>query len=79
MTKRVVAVAGDTVMCQASGAAQHTTVPSGCVWVEGDNAENSIDSNAFGAVSTELIDAKVVLKLWPLNEVGLIPRARAAL
>lgn len=67
MTKRVVGVAGDQMN-------EATTVPRGCVWVEGDNVNNSIDSNTFGAVATELIDAKVVLKLWPPNELGLIPR-----
>ena len=77
MTKRVVGVAGDQVTRQEGGVAEPMTVPRGCVWVEGDNANNSIDSHAFGAVATELIDAKVVLKLWPPSEVGLIPRVRA--
>tara|TARA_B110001452_G_scaffold205331_1_gene175346 strand:- start:837 stop:1076 length:240 start_codon:yes stop_codon:yes gene_type:complete len=79
MTKRVVGVAGDQVTRQEGGVAQAMTVPRGCVWVEGDNANNSIDSHTFGAVATELIDAKVVCKLWPLREVGLIPRLRAVI
>ena len=47
-------------------------VPHGHCWVEGDNGLVSTDSNEFGAVSTSLIDAKVVPKLWPLSEAGLV-------
>ena len=36
-------------------------------WGLDDNVDNNIDSNTFGAVSTLLNDAKVVLKLWALR------------
>ena len=78
MTKRVTAVAGDRVCRRgADGALEPEHVPIGCVWVEGDNAQNSMDSNNFGAVATDLIEAKVILKLWPPNEFGRIPSVAA--
>ena len=49
-------------------------VPAGHVWVEGDNAANSNDSNHFGAVPTGLVVARVRAKLWPPREIGLVRR-----
>ena len=55
---------GDTVM-------RHTTevvVPSGHVWLEGDNKEFSMDSRAFGPISEGLVTGKVLYKIWPKLE-----------
>lgn len=49
-----------------------TTVPAGCVWVMGDNRENSSDSRFFGPVKVDTIFGKAVLTYWPLNHVGLL-------
>lgn len=48
------------------------TVPTGCVWVMGDNRQNSSDSRYFGAIPTKSIFGKAVVTYWPLNRVGLL-------
>ena len=44
------------------------TVPPGMCFVMGDNRNNSNDSRTFGFVPKDRIRAKVVFKIWPLNE-----------
>ena len=48
------------------------TVPEGCVWMMGDNRENSADSRYFGPVPQENIIGVVVLRYWPLNRFGTL-------
>lgn len=48
------------------------TVPAGCVWVMGDNRENSADSRYFGAVLQDSITGIAVVRYWPLNRIGLL-------
>lgn len=45
-------------------------VPEGCLWVMGDNRENSADSRYFGAISEDDVIGVVVLRYWPLNRFG---------
>lgn len=49
-------------------------VPGGTVFVLGDRRSNSVDSrnSVIGAISTEDMIGKVVLRVWPLNRLGLI-------
>lgn len=48
------------------------TVPSGYVWVMGDNRTNSADSRYFGPVPFSDITGHAVLRYWPFNRISLM-------
>ncbi|ODV79135.1 LexA/Signal peptidase [Suhomyces tanzawaensis NRRL Y-17324] len=70
LTKRVVGLQGDRVRPKSPYPKAQTVVPRNHLWVEGDNAFHSIDSNNFGPVSQGLVVGKVVTILWPLSRFG---------
>lgn len=63
LTKRIVALEGDWLYPRRGGLLQQ--VPTGMMWVEGDNAANSNDSNHFGPVPLPLIQSRAVAVVSP--------------
>ena len=49
-------------------------VPSGHIWLEGDNSINSADSKNYGPVPASLVVGKVWMRLWPLWGNSVIVR-----
>ena len=75
LIKRIVGLEGDRVALQSGG---ECVVPSGQVWVEGDNKVVSRDSRRFGPVDLSLVEARVALKIWPLRNFGAIGNVGSA-
>ncbi|MCL2756472.1 MAG: signal peptidase I [Coriobacteriia bacterium] len=47
-------------------------VPEGYIWVMGDNRGNSLDSRIFGAVPSNAVLGRAVLRIWPLESFGFL-------
>lgn len=45
-------------------------IPEGYVFVMGDNREGSKDSRELGLIPMDKIEGKVVIRIWPLNQIG---------
>ncbi|XP_013391472.1 mitochondrial inner membrane protease subunit 1-like isoform X2 [Lingula anatina] len=69
--KRVTLIEGD-VLDKTSTSPFLAKVPTGHVWLEGDNTEQSKDSNDYGPVPYGLLQGKVLLKVFPINRFGLL-------
>ena len=48
------------------------TVPSGYVWVMGDNRTASQDSRYFGAIPASSITGRAAMIYWPIKNVGML-------
>lgn len=71
VTKRVVGLQGDVIIPRKkSYPRSQALIPRNHLWVEGDNAFHSIDSNDFGPISQGLIVGKVVSILWPFGRLN---------
>ncbi|KAI9312279.1 peptidase S24/S26A/S26B/S26C [Dichotomocladium elegans] len=73
LTKRIIALEGDTVQPLKHGS-KPVHVPKGHCWVEGDEAFHSRDSNTFGTVPMGLITAKVTYVLFPFSRCGPVEK-----
>ncbi len=70
--KRVIALEGDIVYTRAPCPLATVQVPVNHVWVEGDNRDNSFDSNSYGPIPMSLIQGKLTHVLWPWKSSGPI-------
>lgn len=50
----------------------YEVIPENMYLVLGDNRENSMDGRDYGLISKKDIIGKVVIRIWPLNKIGLI-------
>jgi len=63
LIKRLKAVEGTVVKTRKDE--RRVTVPEGHIWVEGDNAKNTVDSNDYGPVSKALVFGVATRIIWP--------------
>lgn len=47
-------------------------VPEGCIFVMGDNRDESMDSRTFGCIPLEKVEGKVILRYWPITQFGTV-------
>ncbi|XP_010638714.1 mitochondrial inner membrane protease subunit 1 isoform X1 [Fukomys damarensis] len=72
--KRVIGLEGDKVLTTSPSDffKSHSYVPTGHVWLEGDNLQNSTDSRFYGPIPYGLIRGRIFFKIWPLSDFGFL-------
>ena len=48
------------------------TTLAGCIYVLGDNRDESLDSRTFGCIPLEKVEGKVILRYWPITQFGTV-------
>ncbi|KAI8882729.1 mitochondrial inner membrane protease subunit 1 [Backusella circina FSU 941] len=68
--KRIIGMPGDNICVDPTlKEREYINVPTGHVWVGGDNLSNSTDSRSYGPVPMGLIKGRVFAKIWPEPEI----------
>lgn len=67
VVKRVRGMAGERIWVKRRGwsAPRPICVPSGHVWLEGDNPSHSTDSREYGPVPMALVRGRILCRFWP--------------
>lgn len=68
--KRIKGIQYDSILTRYPYPREVVHIPRNHVWVEGDNAFHSIDSNNFGPISNGLVVGKAVKVIWPPSRWG---------
>lgn len=68
-------IKGDFTMQVDPQYSKDYVVPEGCVYVLGDNrGAGIIDSRSIGPISTEKINSKAIMIIYPFNRFGILGR-----
>lgn len=51
---------------------EYTTIPNDMYLVLGDNRENSTDSRTIGLIPKDKITGKIIFRIWPFKQIGMI-------
>jgi signal peptidase I len=65
--KRIIGLEGDMVETN-KGSLIKIKIPEGHCWVEGDNWNNSVDSNKYGPIPIGLIFGVATHVIWPVHK-----------
>ncbi|KAL1110470.1 hypothetical protein AAG570_007998 [Ranatra chinensis] len=68
--KRVLAIAGDIIHMGG----REMMIPTGYIWLQGDNLYNSTDSRNYGPIPLGLVRGRVLAKVWPLSKFTLFDK-----
>jgi len=72
--KRIIALEGDMVETN-KGDLIRVKIPKGHCWVEGDNWNNSVDSNKYGPIPLGLIFGVATNVIWPVHKQRRLNRS----
>ncbi|MEJ1278519.1 hypothetical protein NN561_009441 [Cricetulus griseus] len=72
--KRVIGLEGDKILNTGTSDIfkNRSYVPTGHVWLEGDNLQNSTDSRYYGPIPYGLIRGRIFFKIWPFSDFGFL-------
>eukprot|EP00455_Lapot_gusevi_P004336 TRINITY_DN1179_c0_g3_i5.p2 TRINITY_DN1179_c0_g3~~TRINITY_DN1179_c0_g3_i5.p2 ORF type:complete len:134 (-),score=12.14 TRINITY_DN1179_c0_g3_i5:144-545(-) len=66
ITKRIIGLPHDIIRT-APHSSNTVILPEGFIWVEGDNAEHSVDSRHFGPVPLGLVQGRIEFVVFPFH------------
>jgi len=69
LIKRLIATEGDIIRTEGRYNQPVVRIPPGHLWVEGDNWDNSVDSNKYGTVPKGLVGGVATHIIWPPSRV----------